>query len=115
MRASLATATILSVLVFARLAHADEEAERLYVEAKALAEEGRHAEACPKLERSQQLEPAIGTQYRLADCYEHTGRPGTALAMYREVARIAQMSGKHERRHAAEERIAVLEKTTPRI
>jgi hypothetical protein len=93
----------------------DPRAEQLYVEGKQLAANGDYDAACKKFEESQKIEPAIGTQFNLASCYEHTHRPATALAMYREVARIGQMSNLTEREHAAEERIAALEKSAPRI
>ncbi len=92
-----------------------DRAEQLYVEAKRLAAEGSYADACPKFEESQRLEPAIGTQFNLADCLEKTGKPATALLLFREVSKVAQMSGKQERQRAAAERIAMLETTVPRI
>jgi hypothetical protein len=66
-------------------------------------------------EESQKLDPAIGTQFKLADCYAHTARPATALALFRDVLRVAQLSGKQDRQRAAEERIAALEKVVPRL
>jgi hypothetical protein len=116
LRLLLAAAT---VLVTTRAAAADpstsERAERLYTEGKALAAAGDLAHACPMFEESQRLEPAIGTQYNLADCYERTGRRATALALFREVVRIAQMSGKQERQRAAEQRAEALEGTVARL
>lgn len=90
-------------------------AEQLYTEAKRLAASGSFAAACPMFEESQKLEPAIGTQFNLADCYERTARPATALVLFREVARVAQMSGKQERQRSAEERSAALEHVVPRV
>jgi hypothetical protein len=116
MRAHASAAAFAVIIACAASARADDpRAEQLYLEGKQLASQGNYAEACPKLEASQKIEAAIGTQYNLADCYEHTHRPATALGLYREVARIAQMSAKHDRQHAAEERIAQLEKTAPRL
>jgi hypothetical protein len=124
MRASaclaVAWSLVLAASTFASAAHAQgvgpsERAERLYAEGKQLATAGKFAEACPRFEESQKLEPAIGTQFNLADCYAHTARPATALALFLEVAKIAQMSGKQERQKAAEERAAALAPTVPRI
>lgn len=92
-----------------------ERAETLYTDAKRLASEGRFAEACPMFEESQRLEPAIGTQFNLADCYEKTGRPATALSLFREVSRIGQMTGNQERKKTADGRISTLERAVPRI
>ncbi len=69
-------------------------AQVLFDEALALMARGRYDEACPKLEASQKLDPGPGTQYRLAQCYEQTGRAATAWALYTEVAQAAK--------HAAE-------------
>lgn len=66
-------------------------------------------------EESQRLEPAIGTQFNLADCYEKTGRPATALQLFREVSRIGQMTGNQDRKRTADERISALERAVPRI
>src|SRR5258708_31530603 len=61
-------------------------AQALFDAAKRLVHEGRFAEACPKLEESQKLDPAIGTHYALADCYEKAGRLATAWVAYLDVA-----------------------------
>lgn len=90
-------------------------AEQLYEEGKKLAAEGQTMQACPLFEESQRLEPAIGTQFNLADCYEKTGRAASALALFREVAKVAQLSNKQERLRAATERADALEKLVPRL
>src|SRR5262249_24412526 len=58
----------------ARAETPEQAADRLFKEAEVLARAGRYAEACPKLEESERLDPGIGTQFNLADCYERTGR-----------------------------------------
>lgn len=92
-----------------------ERAERLYLEAKTLSSASRYTEACPLFEESQRLEPAIGTQYNLADCYEHVGRPAAALALFREVARVAKLTGKADRHRQASEHANDLEAVVPRL
>ena len=94
-----------------RVAHADESApsaEQLFQESRTLVEKGDYAAACPKLEKSQELDPAVGTQFNLADRYEHLGRTATAFALFEEVARIARAAGKFEREKSARERAAAL-------
>ena len=83
-------------------------AEQLFQEARALVEKGDYAAACPKLDASQKLDPAVGTQFNLADCYEHLGRTATAFALFEEVARIARSAGKFERERSARERATAL-------
>jgi hypothetical protein len=102
-----------------RVARADgpapSSAEQLFQEARALVEKGDYAAACPKLEASQQLDPAVGTQFNLADCYEHVGRTATAYALFEEVARIARAAGKFERERSAKERAVALQPKLARI
>lgn len=90
-------------------------AELLFQEARLLVERGDYAAACPKLEASQKLEPAVGTQFNLADCYEHVGRTASAHALFGQVARIARSAGKFERERSAKERAAALEPSLARV
>ncbi|AKV03854.1 hypothetical protein AKJ09_10517 [Labilithrix luteola] len=84
-------------------------AEELFQQARVLVEKGRYDEACPKLEESHRLEPAVGTQFNLADCYEHLGRAASAHATFLKVAAIARAAGKFEREKSANERARALE------
>jgi hypothetical protein len=115
-------AILVTLAVSARTARAqtraetpDQAADRLFNEARALASAGRYAEACPKLEQSQSLDPGIGTEFDLADCYEHTSRPAHAYRLFEEVARIARASGKVERATASAARQAALETKVARL
>ena len=78
MRRLLACAVVFSASVTTAGARADDanasSADRLFNEANGLVQTGHYAEACPKFEQSQKLDPAIGTQFNLADCFEHVGR-----------------------------------------
>jgi hypothetical protein len=93
----------------------DSKADRLFNEAKELVAAKKYAQACPKYEESNKLEPAIGTQFNLADCYENIGRTTAAWKAFLEVARTAQASGKKERERAARDRAGALEPRLPRI
>jgi hypothetical protein len=79
-------------------------AQGLFDEGRALVEQGRPAEACGKFEESQRLDPGIGTQFHLADCFERTGRMASAWTMFLEIAAATRSQGQHEREAAARER-----------
>ncbi len=70
---------------------------------------GNYAEACPKFEASQQLDPGLGTMLNLAECYEKTGRTASAWAEYREAIPLARAAGSKARQDLATERARALE------
>lgn len=90
-------------------------AQSLFYEARTLMQRGRYAEACPKLEESQRLDSGIGTQFNLADCYEHVGRVATAWAGFLDVAAQSKASGQVERERVARRRAQVLERRLPKL
>jgi hypothetical protein len=90
-------------------------AQALFDEAKALAVDQKWAEACPKLEESQRLDPHMVTLYRLADCYEKIGRTASASVLFREAASLARDAGSRAREKAALERVAALDSTLARM
>lgn len=109
---------VMHVIAFPRSARADDAnatAEELFQQARVLVDAGNYADACPKLERSQKLEPAVGTQFNLADCWEHVGRTASAYEMFGQVASIARAAGKFERERSARERAALLEPRLARV
>lgn len=70
------------------------EAEVLFQEGTALLDAGKPAEACPKLEESQRLDPAPGTQFYLAECYAALGRTASAWLLFSDVADRSRASHK---------------------
>ena len=87
---------------------AEQRAEALFRRALELMDEGRHARACPMLEESRRLDPAMGTMFRLAECYEHTERLGEAFMMYQDVATQARQRHAEDRAEVARARLAAL-------
>lgn len=79
-------------------------AQKLFDDAMQLVASGRATDACPKFEESQRIDPSIGTQFNLADCYERTGRTASAWAHYTMVADAAKHAGDAARERVARER-----------
>lgn len=90
-------------------------AQALFDEGKRLLDEKKYAEACPKLEESQRLDPAIGTKYHLARCYEAIGRSATAWSIYIEVADEAKSKGQADRESTARDAAKALETKLVRL
>jgi hypothetical protein len=84
-------------------------AEALFNQGRDLMTAGKHAEACPKFEASQQLDPGLGTMLNLAECYEKTGRTASAWAEYREAIPLARAAGSKARLDLATERAQALQ------
>jgi hypothetical protein len=109
---SLAALVALAVAVWSSPALAagnTEEAQKSFVEGMQLMGKKRYAEACEKFARSQELDPGMGTQYRLAECYEKLGRLASAYEQFMAVADAAKASGKADREAVARKRAAALE------
>ncbi len=79
-------------------------AQQAFDAAVAFMNAGDHEKACPLLEESLALDPAMGTKYQLAQCYEKTGRLASAWAHYVEVADAARAAKMDEREKWARER-----------
>jgi hypothetical protein len=90
-------------------------AQALFDQAKDLLARNNAAEACPKLEESQRLDPTSGTLINLADCYERAGRIATAWSTFLQAAAAAKVGGHLEREHVAKERASALAQRLPKI
>src|SRR5579859_2492392 len=84
-------------------------AQALFDEASQLMKEGRYDLACPKLQESQQLDNGLGTQFHLADCWQHVGRTASAWALFRDVESQAHALGQTARERVAHDRAAAIE------
>jgi hypothetical protein len=83
-------------------------AQGLYDEARKLMSAGQYAAACPKLEESQRLDKSLSTEFHLADCYDHTGRPASAWALFLQVATEAKAAGRADGERVARQRASEL-------
>lgn len=66
------------------------ESTKLFEEGRALAKDGKYAEACAKFETSLSLDPAVGTKLNFADCHEHLGHFALAYRLFTEAADAEQ-------------------------
>jgi hypothetical protein len=85
-------------------------AEALFDEGVKLMKSGNFEEACPKLENSQRVDPAVGTLLYLGECYEKSGRTASAWATFREAQSAAETSGQTRRAQTAKQRVEKVEK-----
>ena len=84
------------------------DARALFKEARALVSAGQYEQACPQFEKSLSLEPGIGTQFNLADCWEHVGRTASAYDLFVTVAKASKENGQAERERVAVQRAEAL-------
>jgi tetratricopeptide (TPR) repeat protein len=87
--------------------------EALFQEGRRLMKTGDFAGACPKLEESLRLDPALGTLVNLASCEEELGHTATAWQHWRSA--IEQLPSSDKRRATAVARAAALEKVLPHL
>lgn len=88
-------------------------ADALFREARALMKAGDFESACPKLEESYRLDPAAGTAVNLGDCFEKTGKVGSALLAYQDARKLI-LAG-DPRIKPMEAQIAILDGRAPRV
>jgi len=91
------------------------EARTLFEDGRAALKNGDYANACPKLEQSQRLDPGTGTLYNLASCYEGQQRLASAWTAFLEVAEAAKRADQAERETAARARVAALQPRLPHL
>src|SRR3954470_7719713 len=84
-------------------------AAALFEDGRRLMGENKYAEACPKLEESQRVDPGMGTLYNLSVCFEAIGRTASAWVGFREVAQMASAAGQSDREKAARGKASALE------
>jgi hypothetical protein len=109
-QAGLAAALFVAASPAPSRAAGDEAGARvLFAEGRRLVDAGDYAQACPKFEDSFRLDPGIGTNFNLADCLEHVGRPASAWSRFLDVAAATKAAGQVERERVARARATALE------
>lgn len=105
----------LSLLAFAPFASAQAtgsdkaSAEALFNEGVSLVAAGSYAAGCLKFEGSQGLDATLGTELRLADCYERLGKTASAWATFKHAQGVARVQNQTEREELARLRVQALE------
>jgi hypothetical protein len=113
--AGVALAAAVALAAIAGPARADATAEQraaaqvLFDDARRLMADKRWAEACPKLEESQRIDPGIGTLLNLAECQAQTGKTASAWANFLEASYQAKAAGQAKRETTARTKAAALE------
>jgi hypothetical protein len=109
----------LSILTLANVCHADPQSDKAAAQAafdlgRKLVLAGNFADACPKFEESEKLDPGLGTMLFLADCYEKTGKTASAWGQFREAEAIA-LKQSDAREKVAHDRASALEPKLSKI
>jgi hypothetical protein len=100
----------------AQPAGGDAEAARgLFFEGRTLMDAQRWDEARVRLERSEALRPGKGTEFNLAECYEHLGRPAAAWTLYEKVAAESKAASLSAHEDLARERADAVAPRVPRL
>ena len=90
-------------------------ADSLFRDGRSLVQQGKYAEACPKLAASQRLDPAIGTLLNLGDCYVRTGQTASAWASFNHAEIMARSANDKIRAQEAVQRAKALEARLSRL
>ncbi len=98
-----------AIVLGAETASAGNEADALFSEGRDLLEKGRFAEACAKLQRSEELSPAVGTLINLGFCWEQLIRMRSAMESYAEAETLARATKDDKRATFAHERFVAVE------
>lgn len=112
---SIAIAAV-SVVALSATADADnrKKAESLFRQGKKLMADKRYADACEAFEKSQKLDPAIGTLLNVARCYEEWGKIGRAYLAYQAAEKMAK-DANDDRAPKIREHVERVEPDVPRL
>ena len=83
-------------------------AEALFDQGVSLVAAGNYGDGCIKFEASQALEPTLGTELHLADCYERAGKTASAWALFKESEGLAHRQNQADRAELSRVRAAAL-------
>jgi hypothetical protein len=107
-RLSIAIVLAGAFLAAPTLAYA-QDADTLFKEGRALLDQKKYDEACPKLAESQRLDPGAGTLVALSMCHEGQGKTATAHDELKQAAAMGRKNGRSDLANAADKRAAAME------
>ena len=87
---------------------AQTRAAALFQDARALMDQKRYVEACPKLEEAAALAEGVGILFNLASCHQQIGRTASAWKGFLAVEERMRLAGQSERRQDAAQRVRAL-------
>lgn len=91
-----------------------DKADALFKHGKKLMGEKRYADACEAFEKSNKLDPGIGTQLNIAKCYEEWGKTGQAFLAYQQAEKMAK-DAHDDRTPKIHELVEDLDSQAPRL
>jgi hypothetical protein len=94
-------------------AHDPVAAEALFHAGRTLVDQGDYADACPKFDESEKLDPAAGTLINLADCNEHVGKLAVAWEEWQEA--LDMLPPGDDRIPETKHRFALVDARVPRL
>jgi hypothetical protein len=90
-----------------------DDAARLFDEGLKDMLAGRHATGCPRIAKSYDIEPLLGTLFTLAECYAKAGKPASAIARYTEyLERYAKLPPAQKRAQRERAQVSLKERAT---
>jgi hypothetical protein len=102
-----------AVLASPRLLAQEAAAEALFDSGRQAMAAGDFPKACQQFRESRRLDPAVGTDFNLADCEEKRGQLATAWQLFRAVEQ--RLPSSDERQVIARDRARALEGRVPKL
>lgn len=103
---------VAGIVVSSAIAFAQSAADAAFKRGRELLKAGKHADACIEFEHSQKLDPALGTEFNIAQCSEKIGKLARALELYRSMLPRDQNA---ERKKIVGDAIPKLEARVPKL
>ncbi len=106
---------LLATLLLGAAVPANAQEHPSFDAAMKLMRDGMFSEACPKLEEALAASKTMIVRFRLAECYEQTGKLASALLAFREVAGEAALTNLPDREAFATKKALELEPRVPKL